>query len=577
MAQRTYRPPESPKHTGRRRLRRSVRRVLVIALVIAALYFVALNFPELLSQMEEATPFEWFLWLVLGTGIATLVVLTLLSRIIRWTVVRGISKRMEQAAVPSAAPEEAIAPVSGPDPDLPPDLVIEVVQPRKLPAASVESQRRVEAIVQRGAQVRRTYQLGITFLAAATVAATYTAATGTSGGRWEPLAWYAAFTATYLFGVWGLGAGALLSKLIETVASRSFITGLLFSLLFGWIARLWERRRGWDEEILKPRPWIPALVGGAWVLAAAWQVYRLADIDRATAALLAAAIGVYLVWVWFRMLRLDYRYPVHPPLFLLALRVFDSPSLERFLDLIDRWPWIGVTQYLHGPRTTAQNLGDKVRFFLGRGDTLVIEDEQEMEEAFRKFSPRRDRQLRYPQHALQCNNLTWKQGLFRMLDRAHVVVMDLSTFGERHRGCAFEIGTLIDTLPTDRFLLLIDDATDMDALREVIAHQWRAMAVDSPNRAARLGVIKLLHMGGPVALRAGESVREWWRRQPDYLRDDRLVGMLCDIALQTAPADPATARRWSRFPPVPPIPVLERFLTRPGRAAHRHTLDSETT
>ena len=51
--------------------------------------------------------------------------------------------------------------------------------------------------------------------------------------------------------------------------------------------------------------------------------------------------------------RLEREYPVYPGLNLLVLRVFDSPSRDFFVQLLDLWHWVGPLSRLDGPDTAS--------------------------------------------------------------------------------------------------------------------------------------------------------------------------------------------------------------------------------
>jgi hypothetical protein len=68
--------------------------------------------------------------------------------------------------------------------------------------------------------------------------------------------------------------------------------------------------------------------------------------------------------------------------------------------------------------------------------------------------------------------------------------MDLRGFTQDKKGCIFELGILIDTVPLERVALLIDRTTDEPHLRRTLANLWRTMTPQSPNAST-----------GPVRLR----------------------------------------------------------------------------
>jgi hypothetical protein len=152
-------------------------------------------------------------------------------------------------------------------------------------------------------------------------------------------------------------------------------------------------------------------------------------------AITLASVTGYLYWIHRGAAAVERQYPYQPPLNLLALRVFGSPNLADFLDLSDAWKWIGTRQLLDGPDTAGQKAKDLLNYLAGRIDRSIIDNATELREALEAFSTRPDRILRFPVNSIQCANATWKEALQHLIDRADVVVMDLSSLSRR-RGSA---------------------------------------------------------------------------------------------------------------------------------------------
>ena len=74
--------------------------------------------------------------------------------------------------------------------------------------------------------------------------------------------------------------------------------------------------------------------------------------------------------------------------------------------------------------------------------------------------------------------------------------MDLRGFGPHRRGCVYELETLLDTVPLDRLVFLIDWSTDRKGLEEILFAHWRRLAADSPNLVSAHPVLRLLDVSG---------------------------------------------------------------------------------
>jgi hypothetical protein len=97
---------------------------------------------------------------------------------------------------------------------------------------------------------------------------------------------------------------------------------------------------------------------------------------------------------------------------------------------------------------------------------------------------------------LFCYDDVWKPAVRRMLEIADVVLMDLRGFSAERRGCAYEIGELIDWYPVDRLLFLVDEKTPAGLLYELIQQRWSTMRPESPNRQLAQNVMKIYKTSG---------------------------------------------------------------------------------
>jgi hypothetical protein len=247
------------------------------------------------------------------------------------------------------------------------------------------------------------------------------------------------------------------------------------------------------------------------------------------------------------------QYCYQPPLDLLALRVFGSPNLADFLDLSEAWQWIGTRQLLDGPDTAGHKGKDVLNYLVGRTDRSIIGDTTELREALKSFSARPDRMLRFPVNSMQCASATWKEALQYLLDRADVVVMDLSSLSEQNRGIAYEIGKLVDQVPLNRVVLLFDQSTDLKVLKEILARAYEGIAADSPNCQSGGLRVRVFDMGGATARKPDESADDWKRRMLTRMNEHALVGLLFDAAQPSRSATAIDPKRdwaaigWSRI------------------------------
>jgi hypothetical protein len=92
----------------------------------------------------------------------------------------------------------------------------------------------------------------------------------------------------------------------------------------------------------------------------------------------------------------------------------------------------------------------------------------------------------YPVYAPLCHESFWKVAIDVLLDRADVVVLDLSGYHWDNLGTGYELQRVIDRFPIERTILLADPThTDRPFLVAQIQRAWSQMAAGSPNAGER--------------------------------------------------------------------------------------------
>ena len=441
-------------------------------------------------------------------------------------------------------------------------IVLEFVTAEAFPPVSDESRRRLNAIALRGPSIRSVYRKEIRYLAGSTalLAILYWLTgpspfnfTDTSNPQsWEfpgrmPTFFIVAFLITLVM-LSRRGSAWLRGAIVSTVLS--VITGAQASL---------DGRVDIDEATASIRPIGLPVLGAIWVITVLIVTpTRYASLKSPlgllfTASSLAVAFR-YLYWIWRTAKALEGQYPYQPPFNLLALRVFGSPHLSDFLDLTNSWQWIGTRQMLDGPDTVGQKARDLINYFSGRLDNSIVENTGELHEALRDFKAKPDKELRFPVNSMQCSDASWKEALQSLLDAADVVVMDLSNLSEKNRGIAYELGKIFDQIAVKRIVLLADDSTNLDLLKDILAQAWENMAAGSPNREIAENVLRVYHVGGPLKHLPGESLYDWKRRLRTQIDEKHLVCLLYDAAQPRRTSATVDSKRdlqsirWSRIP-----------------------------
>ncbi len=170
---------------------------------------------------------------------------------------------------------------------------------------------------------------------------------------------------------------------------------------------------------------------------------------------------------------------------LLLLRVFalGKRSETLFDELGTSWRYVGSTQLIAGPDLATITVapheflqfltGTLARRFIGGPDTL------ERRLAEMDLSP--DRDWRYRVNDFFCYADTWQLVLTRLVLESDTVLMDLRSFSRERAGCIFEITEIINHVPLDRTVFIVDATTDGPFLHQVVTQAWHNLRPSSPN------------------------------------------------------------------------------------------------
>jgi len=74
--------------------------------------------------------------------------------------------------------------------------------------------------------------------------------------------------------------------------------------------------------------------------------------------------------------------------------------------------------------------------------------------------------------------------------------MDLRGFSSQNAGVIFEISEVINLVPLERVVFIIDDTADELFLREVLQQSWNRIKPTSPNRLSKSRSLQLFHLKG---------------------------------------------------------------------------------
>jgi hypothetical protein len=212
------------------------------------------------------------------------------------------------------------------------------------------------------------------------------------------------------------------------------------------------------------------------VFTAVWAVLLLGLIASTmdTVGWSAALLMAPLLWVPIVMAPYAHLGAAGPrPPTLLVLRVFqrDRPAQELFDHAIERWRLSGNTLLIAGTDLADRTLdADDIFTFLdGRLASRFVATLHDITTRIETFVLAPDADGRYRVNECYCYDSTWQAALQTLIELSDVALMDLRGFQLQNAGCRFELAALAHAARDLRVVVLTDDATDHDAIRQAIA------------------------------------------------------------------------------------------------------------
>jgi hypothetical protein len=341
--------------------------------------------------------------------------------------------------------------------------------------------------------------------------------------------------------LWCWLAGLLLFGLLFTGVVPPNTGFIWWGLALHMLMRVFKSNKSWDILL-----WLwCCFLNIAWFGGIVYVVYYYArgmfsgqQTTRLQIAsvllILLASLGVFLYLHKMRRERntLLQKALANRPVKLLFLWVFGSYAVGNSLlqGLGVLWGMFGSMQVLRG-RGYMGSLNELVPAALGRKQAQLVETPEQLQAQIKTWKLAPHWMGRYYTNSLICHDQVWELALHTVLADTDVVVMNLGGFSSENEGCIYELGQLIDRLPTQRFLLLVDQTTDMEALVGILQRAWNDMAPNSPNRASS-GPIQLYRvkwLNVPLSARQ-ESL------DAVHAEEERLVQILCEGLLQVNPS-----------------------------------------
>ena len=267
------------------------------------------------------------------------------------------------------------------------------------------------------------------------------------------------------------------------------VFGLVGWQLLKWIGRRYEQRKLSDQSLTLDAMWLMfgvvqsitfAFEGSLWIITGllGFGVYKL-----------STRMGFELAGV----ARESGRSPT-----LLLLRVFAlGGRSERLFDAFSkRWLRAGSISMIAGPDlvTATVEPHEFLDYVAGKLSQRFVRGSDDLERRIGALQRGRDPDGRYRVNEFFCHADTWQATMARLAADADAVLMDLRSFSPSNQGCIFEVRQLLDAVPLERVVFLIDDTTDRPFLEQVLRDSWRGVRPDSVNRRLASPRARLAHI-----------------------------------------------------------------------------------
>jgi len=257
-----------------------------------------------------------------------------------------------------------------------------------------------------------------------------------------------------------------------------------------WIARRYRRGKLSDQTFLFDSLWLSASL--------TISVLLMGDDDQFRYLLGLLPFVLYKVIVGYGLKRLAASAERLPSARLLFLRVFGSSRRsEKLFDLLAaRWRYAGSIQLISAPDLARGRFepDEFLDFLSGKLSTAYISAGTDLDRRLAGLDLRPGPDGRYRVNEFFCRVDTWQQTVTRLMALSDLVAMDLRAFTSERKGCIFELCTLIDAVPLDRVVLLIDRTTDEPFLRKILANLWRNKNPQSPNAHGGIGRVRIINL-----------------------------------------------------------------------------------
>ena len=302
-------------------------------------------------------------------------------------------------------------------------------------------------------------------------------------------------------------------KLIGLSGSAAFFNIIVMSFVLfavlGWLLAVWIGR-GYQSKKISDQS---IVLDSLWVFFAIYHAAHLAFDGKALFISGLASFFVYKVAVLggFRLLHAD-RNGTPSNTRLLILRVFTlGKRSEPMFDVVTKhWRHIGSVQLIASTdlATTIVKPHEFLGFLSGKLARLFINGRAELDRRMADMDMNPDFDGRFRINDFFCRDDTWKLVLSKLVRESDVIMMDLRGFSSERKGCIFELNELVNVVPVQRVVLVVDEETKLPFLEQTIRQSWSAMASTSPNAIGSSKALRLFQINSREATPVSQLISE---------------------------------------------------------------------
>jgi hypothetical protein len=284
----------------------------------------------------------------------------------------------------------------------------------------------------------------------------------------------------------GMRAAVTAGSMVGLGGTATFFALMLLGFaLFGavgwwvlkWIGRRYQARMLSDQSLTLDAMWLLFGVVQSITLAFEGWLYVFTGLAAFAVYKAVAAAGFALTGVGVR--------GATEPTLLLRVFALGSRSERLFDALSKRWLRAGSILMIAGPDlvTSTVEPHEFLDFVGGELSRQFVRSAEDLDQRVRAMELGPDPDGRYRVNEFFCYADTWKDTMRALASRADAVLMDLRSFSPENQGCMYEVHQLLDSVPLERVVFLLDDVTDRAFLERSLQEAWSRVRADSPNRA----------------------------------------------------------------------------------------------